>query len=73
MSLGGSIGRYEKCSLDRETIRRESWPKQSKLEVGIFIRARTFIALPTCHHHHNQSIEKTDNIGKEKTNDCGSI
>lgn len=34
MSLGGSIGRYEKCSLDKETISRDSWPKQSKLDFG---------------------------------------
>lgn len=32
ISFGGSFGRYAKCSSDRETIWRESWSKQSKLE-----------------------------------------
>lgn len=53
MSLGGSIGRYVKCSLDKETIRRESWSKQSKLDFEILIRTGTFIALPTSHRDHS--------------------
>lgn len=46
----------------------------------MFIRARTFIALSTCHHshHHDQSIEKDRRTGEKtkemkQTKDCGLV